>query len=167
MLQSFPLPLPAHVSSGWRIGIIHSRYYPEIVAALVEGAEAVLHEAGIAQGNVRRYAAPGSFEIPLIGSALIAAKEVDALIALGVIIEGETHHASLIAGEAARAIMDLQVRHRLPFAFEILYVKTPEQALARKDRGREAARAVLHALAELEPLRGVLSGERRSVHLRC
>ncbi|MDO8468205.1 MAG: 6,7-dimethyl-8-ribityllumazine synthase [Candidatus Peribacter sp.] len=147
-----PLPLPARISSGSRIGIVHSRYHPEIVAKLIEGAQKVFQEAGIAQGNVRTYAAPGSFEIPLIGSALIAAKEVDALIALGVIVEGETHHAALIAGEAARAIMDLQVRHRIPFAFEILYVRNLAQAQARTNRGEEAARAVLHALAQLSPL---------------
>jgi len=151
-VQSSPLPLPARISSGWRIGIVHSRYYPEIVAKLIEGAQKVFHDAGIAPGNVRTYAAPGSFEIPLIGAALIEAKEVDALIALGVIVEGETHHASLIAGEAARAIMDLQVRHRIPFAFEILYVRNIGQARERLDRGAEAARAVLHALAQLSPL---------------
>lgn len=151
-MQSSPLPLPARISSGWRIGIVHSRYYPEIVAKLIEGAQKVFHDAGIAPGNVRTYAAPGSFEIPLIGAALIEAKEVDALIALGVIVEGETHHASLIAGEAARAIMDLQVRHRIPFAFEILYVRNIGQARERLDRGAEAARAVLHALAQLSPL---------------
>jgi len=151
-VQSSPLPLPARISSGWRIGIVHSRYYPEIVAKLIEGAQKVFHDAGIAPGNVRTYAAPGSFEIPLIGAALIEAKEVDALIALGVIVEGGTHHASLIAGEAARAIMDLQVRHRIPFAFEILYVRNIEQARERLDRGAEAARAVLHSLAQIEPL---------------
>jgi 6,7-dimethyl-8-ribityllumazine synthase len=119
---------------------------------MIEGAQKVLQDAGIARGNVRTYAVPGSFEIPLIGSALIAAHEVDALIALGVIVEGETHHASLIAGEAARAIMDLQVRHLIPFAFEILYVHNLEQARARINRGAEAARSVLHALAQIEPL---------------
>lgn len=146
--------LPARVSSGSRIGIVHSLYYPEVVSALAEGAEQVLYGAGIARGNVRRYAAPGSFEIPLIASGLITAKEVDALIALGVIVEGETHHAALIAREAARALMDLQVRHQLPCAFEILYVDSLQQAVARTDRGAEAARAVLQALATLESLRG-------------
>lgn len=148
-----PHSLPARISSGWRIGIVHAQYYPEIVSELVRGAEQVLEGAGIVRGNVRRYAAPGSFEIPLIGASLIAAKEVDALIALGVIVEGETHHAALIAREAARAIMDLQVQHRIPFAFEILYVDTVDQARARLDRGAEAARAVLNALAQTEALR--------------
>lgn len=153
MLQSSPLPLPARISSGWRIGIVHSQYYPEIVSQLIQGAQKVFQDAGIAQGNVRTYAAPGSFEIPLIGASLIEAKEVDALIALGVIVDGETHHAKLIAQESARAIMNLQVRHRIPFTFEILYVKNIEQARARTDRGAEAARAVLHVLAQIESLR--------------
>ncbi|MFH0851939.1 MAG: 6,7-dimethyl-8-ribityllumazine synthase [Candidatus Peregrinibacteria bacterium] len=153
MQMDQPLPLPARISSGWRIGIVHSSFHPEVVAELRAGAERVLNEAGIAPGNVRTYAAPGSFEIPLIGAALIAAKEADALIGLGVIVEGETHHARLIAGQAARAIMDLQVRHLIPFAFEILYVRDLSQARARVDRGEDAARAVLHALALLSPMR--------------
>lgn len=152
-MQSHSSPsLPARISSGWRIGIVHARYYPEVVSSLILSAETVLRDAGIAQNNIRTYAAPGSFEIPLIGAGLIDAKEVDALIALGVIVEGETHHARLIAEQAARAIMDLQVRHRLPFAFEILYVRSLEQARARTDRGAEAARSVLHALAQLSAL---------------
>ncbi|MFH1444521.1 MAG: 6,7-dimethyl-8-ribityllumazine synthase [Candidatus Peregrinibacteria bacterium] len=151
-MRSSPLSLPAHISSGWRIGIIHSSFYPDVVAELVSGAQRVLNDAGIASGNVRTYPAPGSFEIPLIGAALIEAKEVDALIGLGVIVEGETYHARLIAEQAARGMMDLQVRHLTPFAFEILYVHTLEQARARLQKGEEAARTVLHALAQLSPL---------------
>lgn len=153
MAGATSLPLPARVSKGWRIGIVHSLYHADLVCALVEGAERVLLEAGIPRGNVRLYAAPGSFEIPLIGAAAFASEEADALIALGVIVEGETRHAELIAREAARAIMDLQLRFRKPFAFEILYVDSMEQARARLHRGAEAARAVLHSLAQIESLR--------------
>ncbi|OIO53509.1 6,7-dimethyl-8-ribityllumazine synthase [Candidatus Peregrinibacteria bacterium CG1_02_54_53] len=143
---------PARISSGWRIGIVHSSFYPEVVSELVKGAQQVLRDAGIAPGNVRTYPVSGSFEIPLIGAALIKEKEVDALIGLGVIVEGETHHARLIAEQTARGIMDLQVRHLTPFAFEILYVHSLEQARARLRHGAQAAHTVLHSLAQLSPL---------------
>ncbi|HBU09590.1 MAG TPA: 6,7-dimethyl-8-ribityllumazine synthase, partial [Candidatus Peribacter riflensis] len=149
-------PLPARISSSWRIGIVHALFHDEAVSSMVQGARQVLAQAGIAAGNVRTFPVAGSFEIPLIGAALIAAKEVDALIGLGIVVEGETHHARLIAENATRAIMDLQVRHTVPFAFEILYVKDSAQVQGRVtgegNRGAEAARAVLHSLAQLKAL---------------
>ena len=138
----------------WRIGIVHSSYYPEEVRGLIDGARAVFAEAGIPEENVTLHPAPGSFEIPLLGAALAKAAQVDALIGLGVIIEGETHHADLLAHEVARGIMDVQVRFCLPFAFEVLYAadlrQVRERSSGKNNRGREAAIAVLHSLAELK-----------------
>ncbi|MFA6523478.1 MAG: 6,7-dimethyl-8-ribityllumazine synthase [Candidatus Peribacteraceae bacterium] len=149
-----PLPLPGPVNSSWHVGIIHSSYYKEEVDALVSGAERTLREAGILPGSIRTFSVPGSFEIPLLGEALARTKEVDALIGLGIVVQGETHHAALVAGEAARGIMDVQLRHGIPFAFEILSVDRLELARARLDRGEEAARSVLHSLAQLARIRG-------------
>ncbi|MDD5623382.1 MAG: 6,7-dimethyl-8-ribityllumazine synthase [Candidatus Peribacteraceae bacterium] len=149
--------LPAHVSSSSRIGIVHSSFYPEVVAGLVAGAERALEKAGIVQGNIRLYPAAGSFEIPLIGAALLAEKEADALIGLGVIVEGETHHARLLAESVARGIMDVQLKYGVPFAFEVLYVDVLAQAQerggAQGNKGAEAARAALHSLAQLGRIR--------------
>lgn len=151
-----PLPLPARISSSWRIGIVHSAFHAEVTGGLVRGARECLLNAGIPQGNIKVIQAAGAFEIPLIGSALLQAKEVDAVIGLGVIVQGETHHAQLIAEAAARGIMEIQLKYELPFAFEILYVDILEQARARAgetgNRGEEAARSVLHSLAQIDPL---------------
>ena len=54
----------------WRIGIVHSAFYPEEVGGLIEGAMSVLREAGIPEENITLHSAPGCFEIPLIGAAL-------------------------------------------------------------------------------------------------
>jgi 6,7-dimethyl-8-ribityllumazine synthase len=156
-MQSSPSSLPPRVSSSWRIGIVHSSYYPEEVGALVREAERVLREAGIARGNVRVFPVAGSFEIPMMGAALLEEEEVDALIGLGIIVRGETHHADLIAEAVSRGIMEIQVRHGVPFAFEVLYVDDLAQAQERcrgaGNRGGEAARAVLHSLAQLATIR--------------
>jgi 6,7-dimethyl-8-ribityllumazine synthase len=145
------------VNQGWRIGIVHSSYYKEEIGNLRKGAEEVLVEAGIQPNNIKNYEAAGSFEIPLIGAALAKSGEVDALIALGIIVEGATHHAELLAREIARGIMDVQIQYRMPFAFEVLYVTDLNQARERTqgdaNRGAEGARAVLHSLAELERIR--------------
>lgn len=136
----------------WRIGIVASSFYKEEMDQLIDGAGEALAAAGVPRENISVHHAPGSFEVPLIGRALAAKGTVDALIGLGIVVEGETHHARLLAEQSARGIMDVQVRYGLPFAFEILYVKTIEQARERLQKGEEAAYAVLHSLVELKRL---------------
>lgn len=137
----------------WNVGIVASSYYKEEMDALVAGAKEALMEAGLPAANISVHQAPGSFEIPLIGEALAQAKRVDALIGLGIIVQGETKHADLLAGAVASGIMDVQLRHTLPFAFEVLWVDDIAQAQERchgtANKGREAAIAVLKSLATL------------------
>ncbi len=142
-------PFAGSIDHSWRIGIIHSSFYKEEVEVMVEGAKKVLLEAGFSPSNIRTFPVPGSFEIPLIGSALAEAKEVDALIGLGIIVEGETHHARLIAEAAAHGAMEVQVRRHIPFVFEILYVDDIALARERLDKGAAAAHAALQSLALL------------------
>jgi 6,7-dimethyl-8-ribityllumazine synthase len=150
--------LPSAVNPAWRIGIVHSAYYKVEMEALVSGARIALESAGIFPSSIGEWEAPGSFEVPLIGAALAEAHEVDALIGLGIIIEGETHHAGLLAEQAARGIMDVQLKYRIPFAFEILHVASLDQARERarpgSNKGEEAAYAVLHSLESLKRIRG-------------
>lgn len=141
--------MPKVVDPNWRIAIIHATYYKEEIVALVESALSALKEAGIPEKNVALYEAPGSFEIPLIGAALADAGAADALIGIGIIVQGETKHADLLAEAVTHGMMDIQVRYRIPFAFEVLYVDCLPQARARGEKGKEAALAVLHSLAEL------------------
>ena len=144
------------VDPSWRIGIVYSSFYAGDVSKLISGAKAVLLQAGIKKENITEHAVPGSFEIPLIGTVLAREKKVDALIRLGIIVEGESQHAGLVAAEAARGMMDVQTQYGIPFAFEILYVNDLEQAKVRSsgadNKGGEAARVVLHSLAEIQKL---------------
>ena len=149
--------LPANINPAWRIGIVHAEWHAEEIKGLIEGARSTLLAAGISAANILVHPAAGSFEIPLIGNALATEKKVDALIGFGIIVEGETHHAELLAWAVAQGIMDVQLKHGIPFAFEVLYVQDTEQARARshpKDgKGAEAAYAALHSLAELHRIR--------------
>jgi 6,7-dimethyl-8-ribityllumazine synthase len=131
---------------GSRIGIVYSSFYPEVIRKMREGALEELLKSGIRQSNITLHECPGSFEIPLIGRNLAEAKSVDGLIALGVIVQGETHHAALIAAEAARGVMDVQLRYGIPFAMEILFVDDLALARDRTDKGKDAARTVLKLL---------------------
>jgi 6,7-dimethyl-8-ribityllumazine synthase len=126
---------PIKASPDWRIGIVYSSFYPELISVMREGAVQELVKYGIQESCITQYEVPGSFEIPLIGRNLAEKKSVDALIALGVIVQGETHHAQLIATESARGIM------------EILFVDDLGLARDRTDKGVAAAKTVLRTLA--------------------
>ncbi len=150
-----PSDLPANIDASWKIGIITSMWHRDVLDAMVDTARKTLIDAGINPSNIRLHDAPGSFEVPLIGSALI--EHVDALIGFGIILQGETKHAEALATTTAQAMMNLQVQYKKPFAFEILHVMNIEQAKERAagphNKGFEAARAVLWSLAELQKIR--------------
>lgn len=151
--QHSTLELAGPVNSSWRIGIVHASFHKEEVRHLVQGAADALAQAGIEPNHIKKYPVFGSFEIPLVGAQLAASNEVDALIGIGIIVEGETHHAELIARAAVQGIMDVQVTHHIPFAFEILYVDDIAKARLRIGRGADAARSALHSLALLHRIR--------------
>lgn len=149
-------PLPNDIDPSWRIGIVASSFYEEEIDSLIAAATKTLTDAGIDEEKISFHIVPGSFEIPLLGAALAKNKTVDALIAFGIIVEGETQHARLLADNTARGIMDVQVQYCIPFAFEVLYVddlKTAQERCKDKNnKGVEAAHAVLHSLAQLRAL---------------
>lgn len=136
----------------WRVGIVYSSYYTEEIAVLLRGAIETLTTFGMKRENISEHPVSGAFEIPLIGAKLASTHSVDALIGLGIIVEGETHHARLVAENTARGMMDIQVQHGIPFANEVLYTNTLELAKQRLDKGHEAAMAALHSLAQLKEL---------------
>lgn len=144
------------IDPSWRVGIVHSEFYPKEISALIEGARNTLLSAGLPPSHVTMWPAPGSFEIPLIGRALAKEGTVDGLIALGIIVEGETHHAELLAREVVRGIMDVQTAYGIPFAFEVLYVRdlgqVQERVYGPQNKGREAASTLLSALAALQKI---------------
>jgi len=149
MKQSSKAALP-EVNPAWRIGIVAATFYKEEIDELVANAKVALTKAGIPESNIVLYPVAGSFEIPLIGSAIAKAKKADALLGFGIIVQGETKHADLLATETTRGIMSVQLEYSIPFAFEVLWVQNLEQAQARVSKGEEAAHAVLHSLAQLK-----------------
>jgi 6,7-dimethyl-8-ribityllumazine synthase len=146
---------------GARCLIVEARFYHHIADGLLKGALRVLENAG-ARGEV--VTVPGALEIPValviaLDAAATRGAPYDAAVALGCVIRGETGHYDIVAGESARALMDIAVERRLPLGNGILTVDTEEQALERADPSRldkgggavEAALAVL-ALKRAAPV---------------
>ena len=137
-------------AKGARVLIVEARYYDDIADLLLAGAMKVLKEAGAV---IERITVPGSLEVPAgIVIALDAAEEkgrpYDGVVALGCVVRGDTFHFEIVAGESARALMDLAVARKLPLGNGILTVDALEQAEERADpkggdKGGDAARAAL------------------------
>jgi 6,7-dimethyl-8-ribityllumazine synthase len=135
---------------GARILIVEARYYDDIADMLLRGARRVLKEANASSDII---SVPGALEIPpaiMIGLHGAAAREqpYDGVVALGCVIRGETSHYDIVAGESARAMMDISIALDMPIGNGILTVDTDAQAKARarptrEDKGGGAARAAL------------------------
>src|ERR1043165_6447915 len=141
---------------GARILVVEARYYDDIADLLLRGAKRVIRDAGATFDLVT---VPGALEIPaaiMIGLHAAAAPEqpYDGVVALRCVIRGETSHYDIVAGESARAIMDISIALDMPMGNGILTVHTDAQARARarptgEDKGGGAARAAL-ALVRLK-----------------
>lgn len=143
-------PRPESCATPWRIQVVASLYNPVLVDGLVHHFETELRLI-CPQAVVTVHRVPGSFEIPLAVELLAAGGESDAVAAFGVLLQGATAHAMLVAQAVTDALMQTILRHRIPVLHEVLLVDSEEQAAARclgedLNRGAEAARAAVRML---------------------
>ncbi|MDD5200000.1 MAG: 6,7-dimethyl-8-ribityllumazine synthase [Terrimicrobiaceae bacterium] len=136
--------------------LVVSRYNGEFTSALEREARAELLAIDPV-ATVETFEAPGSFEIPLIVKLLAERRQYHALLALGVILEGETAHADLIAAAITNSLQQIALNHRVPVIHEVLLVASEEQARARclepaLNRGREAARSAVAAAQTVQAI---------------
>ncbi|HEX5410291.1 MAG TPA: 6,7-dimethyl-8-ribityllumazine synthase [Terriglobia bacterium] len=146
-------------ASRLRIAIIRGEYNREITLSLEKKCVDTLRDAGIPGRNLRMFAVPGCFEIPILAQRLAAQQKYDALIALGAVIKGDTYHFELVVNECARGIMDVSLRHDVPIVFEVLATYNKRDAERRAgnnkfNKGIEAAQTALSLLAALSSVRG-------------
>ena len=120
-----------------RLALVHSRFNEEICDLLLASARAEVEREG---AECEYVAVPGALEIPLALQWLAQSGQFDALVALGAVIRGETHHFDIVANESARGVMDVGLEFGIPVANGILTTDDEAQAHARKDKGAEAVR---------------------------
>ncbi len=126
--------------SGMRIGIVLSRFNPEIGNGLLAACEAELLKLGVDADDIVLATVPGALETPVVLHQMADTDEFDALIALGAIIRGETYHFEVVANESARGVSDVQLSTGIPVANAILTTEDDDQAIARMSvKGAEAA----------------------------
>jgi 6,7-dimethyl-8-ribityllumazine synthase len=128
-------PLPR--CTGKRFAIIAAQFYEDLAAWLVDGARRALSDCAVRSDDIAVYHVPGCFELPLAAKRLIEADDkLDAVVALGVVVRGETAHFDYVAGECARGIMTVQLATGVPIGFGVLTTDTLAQAQERADPAR-------------------------------
>lgn len=151
---------------GKRFALAVARFYGEVADWLEAGALDALRECSVRDEDIARYDVRGCFELPLAARRLIASDPtLDAVVALGAVVRGETPHFDYVAGECARGIMDVQLSTGVPIGFGVLTTDTLAQAEYRADphrgnKGREATLAAAGLLFIPAPQADVPAGFR-------
>jgi 6,7-dimethyl-8-ribityllumazine synthase len=130
--------------AGLRIGIVQSRFNPWAGEALLAACVSELRELGVDEDDLTHVTVPGALEVPIALSKLAQAEDYDALIALGCVIRGDTHHFDVVAAESAAGISRVALDYGIPVANAVLTTDNEAQARERVDtKGREAARVAV------------------------
>jgi 6,7-dimethyl-8-ribityllumazine synthase len=140
-----------------RVGVVAARWHERITDALLDGALRALKETGVDEPTVVRV--PGTFELPVAAAAL-AGRGYDAVVALGVVVRGDTPHFEYVCQGATVGLTEVSVRTGVPVGFGVLTCDDDEQAYARsglpgsvEDKGYEAGQAAVATALALRSLR--------------
>lgn len=141
---------------GLRVAIVAAQWHDEVMDGLIGGARRALDDSGVTDSVVLRV--PGSFELPV--AALHAAKAgYDAVVALGVVIRGDTPHFEYVCQAATTGLTQASVSTGVPIGFGVLTCDNDAQALdrcglpdSREDKGYEASQAALSTVLAVRTL---------------
>ncbi len=131
-------------ASEMKFGIVWAEWNYDITNALMQGAFDTLIKYGAKPENIITKTVPGTFELTLGAQFLSEKTNVDAVICIGCVIQGDTKHFDFICESVAKGITDLNIKHNKPFIFGVLTPNTQQQALDRAggihgNKGDEAA----------------------------
>ncbi|OUR92295.1 6,7-dimethyl-8-ribityllumazine synthase [Flavobacteriales bacterium 34_180_T64] len=134
-------------AKNFRFGIVVSEWNPNITNGLFKGAYDTLIENGALDKNIVHWNVPGSFEL-IYGSKKMIDQNVDAVIAIGSVIQGETKHFDFVCEAVSQGIKDLNINTDTPVIFCVLTDNTMQQGIERSggtygNKGVEAAVAAI------------------------
>ena len=143
-LSQIDTPLPS--AADMKFGIVVAEWNREVTEALLEGAVRTLRSAGCPDLNILIKYVPGTFELALGAQFFAEYTDVDAVIAIGCVIQGDTRHFDFICEGATQGITQLQIQWNMPIAFGVLTVNDMRQGLGGKlgNKGDEAAATAIH-----------------------
>ena len=135
-------------AEGLRFGIVVSEWNANITDSLYRGAFDALVDCGAKAENITKWNVPGSFELVFGCKKMLTTQKVDAVIAIGSVIRGETSHFDYVCGGTAQGIKDLNINYDVPVIFCVLTDDTLQQSIDRSggkhgNKGTEAAIAAI------------------------
>lgn len=130
--------------SSKKFGIIVSEWNTEVTESLYAGALDTLLKYGVKKDHIERRSVPGTFELPLAAQWMAARTDIDAVICIGCVIQGDTKHFDFICNAAAHGITEVGLKYNKPVIFGVLTPNNQQQALDRAggkhgNKGDEAA----------------------------
>ncbi|WP_405604557.1 6,7-dimethyl-8-ribityllumazine synthase [Polaribacter sp. Asnod1-A03] len=139
-------------AKSFRFGIVVSEWNPEITKNLHQGAIETLLDCGATKENIISWDVPGSFELVYGCKKMIQSQQVDAIIAIGNVIQGETKHFDFVCDGVTQGIVDLNIKYDVPVIFCVLTDNTKQQSLDRSggklgNKGTECAVAAIKMAA--------------------
>lgn len=152
-------PTRSRTAKGKRqFSIVASLFNEQYVQGLIDHATDELKSLS-PNATISLHHVPGAFEIPVVVRELALQKKVDAILALGVILQGKTSHAQNLARSVTDALQQIALEHGIPVINAVLSLETEEQAQERClgseiNRGTEAARAAVEVANVMGDLRG-------------
>ncbi|MCX6191782.1 MAG: 6,7-dimethyl-8-ribityllumazine synthase [Flavobacteriia bacterium] len=134
--------------AGFKIGIVVSSWNEKITSNLLLGAHQTLLDNGVEEHNIIIKHVPGAFELPLACQMMLETNKFDGIIAIGVVIQGETKHFDYVCAGTTHGLMNVMIKHSKPIAFCVLTDENEQQSIDRSggkhgNKGVECAVACL------------------------
>lgn len=135
-----------------QIGVVVSEWNSEVTNSLLTGAVETLVKHGVQPDNIWIEPVPGTFELPLAAQMFADNEDIDAVICIGCVIQGETPHFDFVCDAAAQGIMRVGLDNKLPVIFGVLTPLNQEQALDRAGgkHGNKGVEAAITALKMIQ-----------------
>lgn len=155
-------------ATGFTFAIVVSRWNDALTSSLKAGAQRALLDRGAGEDSIETFVVPGAFELPLAAKKAAETGRFDAVIALGVVIRGDTPHFDFVAGQASAGIMQASLQTGVPIMFGVVTTNTLDQARERcgNDDGNKGFEAALSAIEVASLFREMRdSGKKVSPHV--
>jgi 6,7-dimethyl-8-ribityllumazine synthase len=130
----------------FKVGIVVSEWNDSITLNLLKGAKEALLDNGVKEKNILIRFVPGAFELPLGAQYMCEFTDVDGVVAIGVVIQGETKHFDFVCDGATQGIKDINLKYNIPVAFCLLTDNNIQQSIDRSG-GKHGNKGVECAIA--------------------
>lgn len=150
-------------AAGFRFCIVVSLWNDTLTSKLADGAVEALYESGADPESINIFHVPGSFELPVACLKAAASGSFDAVIALGVVIRGDTPHFDYVAGQTAAGVMQAAIQTGIPVLFGVITADNTEQAKERSgersdNKGFEAALSAVEMVNLFREMSSIYQG---------